>query len=304
MIEKEQNMDIKKSGMISIVGRPNVGKSTLTNALVGEKITIVSNKPQTTRNRICAVLNRGDGQFVFIDTPGLHKAKTKLGDYMVGVIKESVASVDAVMLMVEPIANVGKPEEELIGRIKALNVPAVLVINKIDTVKKEELLAVMQAYQQVHEFQAIVPIAAKRSEGIDELLDLLSHFLVDGPQLFPDGMVTDQPERQVMAEILREKLLLCLDKEIPHGTAVEITKFSERDNEIIDVDATIYCEKTSHKGIIIGKSGAMLKKISSLARKDMETFMGTKVYLETWVKVKENWRDNLNFIHNVGYRDD
>ncbi len=304
MIEKKQKMDIKKSGMISIVGRPNVGKSTLTNALVGEKITIVSNKPQTTRNRICAVLNRGDGQFVFIDTPGLHKAKTKLGDYMVGVIKESVASVDAVMLMVEPIANVGKPEEELIGRIKALNVPAVLVINKIDTVKKEELLAVMQAYQQVHEFQAIVPIAAKRSEGIDELLDLLSHFLVDGPQLFPDGMVTDQPERQVMAEILREKLLLCLDKEIPHGTAVEITKFSERDNEIIDVDATIYCEKTSHKGIIIGKSGAMLKKISSLARKDMETFMGTKVYLETWVKVKENWRDNLNFIHNVGYRDD
>ena len=297
-------MEIKRSGMISIVGRPNVGKSTLTNALVGEKIAIVTNKPQTTRNRICAVLNRGDSQFVFIDTPGLHRARTKLGDYMVGVVKQSVADVDAVMLLVEPIANVGGPEEELIGRIRALGVPAVLVINKIDTVKKEDLLAVMRAYQAAHDFQAIVPISAKNGEGVEDLLTVLAGFLPEGPQLFPEGMVTDQPERQVMAEILREKLLLCLDQEIPHGTAVEITRFSERDNEIIDVDATIYCEKTSHKGIIIGKNGAMLKKISSLARQDMEAFMGARVYLETWVKVKENWRDNLNFIHNVGYRDD
>lgn len=297
-------MNIKRSGMITIVGRPNVGKSTLTNALVGEKIAIVTNKPQTTRNRICAVLNRGDSQFVFIDTPGLHKAWTKLGDYMVGVVKQSVADVDAVMLLVEPIANVGGPEEELIGRIRALGVPAVLVINKIDTVKKEDLLAVMRAYQAAHDFQAIVPISAKNGEGVEDLLTVLAGFLPEGPQLFPEGMVTDQPERQVMAEILREKLLLCLDQEIPHGTAVEITRFSERDNEIIDVDATIYCEKTSHKGIIIGKNGAMLKKISSLARQDMEAFMGARVYLETWVKVKENWRDNLNFIHNVGYRDD
>ena len=297
-------MNIKRSGMITIVGRPNVGKSTLTNALVGEKIAIVTNKPQTTRNRICAVLNRGDSQFVFIDTPGLHKARTKLGDYMVGVVKQSVADVDAVMLLVEPIANVGGPEEELIGRIRALGVPAVLVINKIDTVKKEDLLAVMRAYQAAHDFQAIVPISAKNGEGVEDLLTVLAGFLPEGPQLFPKGMVTDQPERQVMAEILREKLLLCLDQEIPHGTAVEITRFSERDNEIIDVDATIYCEKTSHKGIIIGKNGAMLKKISSLARQDMEAFMGARVYLETWVKVKENWRDNLNFIHNVGYRDD
>ena len=281
-----------------------MGKSTLTNALVGEKIAIVTNKPQTTRNRICAVLNRGDSQFVFIDTPGLHRARTKLGDYMVGVVKQSVADVDAVMLLVEPIANVGGPEEELIGRIRALGVPAVLVINKIDTVKKEDLLAVMRAYQAAHDFQAIVPISAKNGEGVEDLLTVLAGFLPEGPQLFPEGMVTDQPERQVMAEILREKLLLCLDQEIPHGTAVEITRFSERDNEIIDVDATIYCEKTSHKGIIIGKNGAMLKKISSLARQDMEAFMGARVYLETWVKVKENWRDNLNFIHNVGYRDD
>ena len=298
-------MSIKRSGMIAIVGRPNVGKSTLTNALVGEKIAIVTNKPQTTRNRICAVLDRGESQFVFMDTPGLHKARTRLGDYMVNVVKESVADVDAVMLLVEPIPNVGGPEAELIGRIKGLNAPAVLVINKIDTVKKEELLAVIQAYQEVHDFQAVVPISAKNGEGIQELLDVLEAYLPEGPQLFPDGMITDQPERQVCAEIIREKLLLCLDKEIPHGTAVEIGKFSERtDSGIIDIDATIYCEKASHKGIIIGKNGSMLKKISSMARKDIETFMGAKVYLETWVKVKENWRDNLNFIHDVGYRED
>lgn len=295
-------MSIKKSGMIAIVGRPNVGKSTLTNALVGEKIAIVSNKPQTTRNRICAVLSRGENQFVFLDTPGLHKARTRLGDYMVNVVRESVAGVDAVMLLVEPIPNVGIPEAELIERIKAMGVPAVLVINKIDTIKKEELLGVMQAYQAACEFQAIVPISAKNAEGVEDLLQVLSAFLPEGPQLFPDDMVTDQPERQVCAEIIREKLLLCLDKEIPHGTAVEITRFSERDSEIIDIDATIFCEKASHKGIIIGKGGGMLKKISTQARKDIETFMGTKVYLETWVKVKENWRDNLNFIHDVGYR--
>ena len=298
-------MEIKKSGMISIVGRPNVGKSTLTNALVGEKIAIVTNKPQTTRNRICAIVNRGECQYVFMDTPGLHRARTRLGEYMVGVVKESVADVDAVLLLVEPIPNVGAPEAELMERIQALGVPAVLVINKIDTVEKEKLLSVMQTYQAAHDFQAILPISARTGEGVEELLDLLAAYLPEGPQLFPEDMVTDQPERQVCAEIIREKLLLCLDKEIPHGTAVELTKFSERiDSGIIDIDATIFCEKASHKGIIIGKNGAMLKKISSLARKDIEVFMGAKVYLETWVKVKENWRDNLNFIHDVGYRCD
>ena len=297
-------MNLTKSGMISIVGRPNVGKSTLTNALVGEKIAIVTNKPQTTRNRICAVLNRGECQYVFMDTPGLHKARTRLGEYMVGVVKESVADVDAVMLLIEPIPQVGGPEAELIARIRALGVPAVLVINKIDTVKKEELLSVMQVYQAECDFQAIVPISAKNGDGVEELLNVLAAFLPEGPQLFPDDMITDQPERQVCAEIIREKLLLCLEKEIPHGTAVELSKFSERENGIIDIDATIYCEKASHKGIIIGKNGAMLKKISTLARKDIEAFMGAKVFLETWVKVKENWRDNLNFIRDVGYRDE
>ena len=297
-------MDKTKSGMIAIVGRPNVGKSTLTNALVGEKIAIVTNKPQTTRNRICAILNRGESQFVFLDTPGLHRARTRLGEYMVGVVRQSVADVDAVLLLVEPIANVGAPEEELIQRIKALDMPAVLAVNKIDTVKKDELLAVIQTYAQAHAFAAIVPISAKDGEGVDELLEVLERFLPEGPRLFPEDMITDQPERQGCAEIGREKLLLCLDKEIPHGTAVEVTKFSQREDGMIDLDATIYCEKNSHKGIIIGKGGAMLKKISTLAREDIERFMGEKVFLQTWVKVKENWRDQVNLLKNFGYRDE
>lgn len=296
---------IQKSGIITICGRPNVGKSTLTNALVGEKVAIVTNKPQTTRNRICAILNRGESQFIFMDTPGLHKARTRLGDYMVNVVKESVSDVDGILLLVEPIPNIGAPEQELIDRIKQLQCPAVLVINKVDTLeKKEALLEVIETYNNAHHFDAVVPISAKKKEGIEELLTILDGYLPKGPQLFPEDMVSDQPERQMMAEILREKLLLCLDKEIPHGTAVEITKFSERDDEVIEVDATIYCEKNSHKGIIIGKGGAMLKKISSLARVDMERFMGTKVFLQTWVKVKENWRDNVNLIQNFGYRQD
>ena len=297
--------EIKKSGIITICGRPNVGKSTLTNALVGEKVAIVTNKPQTTRNRICGVRTRGESQFVFVDTPGLHKARTRLGDYMVNVVKESMADVDAVMLLVEPIPNVGGPEEQLIARIKTLRCPAVLVINKVDTLdKKEKLLEVIQTYEQAHQFQAVVPISAKTGEGVDELLDVLEGYLPEGPQLFPEDMTSDQPERQMMAEILREKLLLCLDKEIPHGTAVEITRFAERDDEVVEVEATIYCEKNSHKGIIIGKGGSMLKKVSTLARQDMERFMGTKVYLQTWVKVKENWRDNPAAIQNFGYKGD
>ena len=293
---------IKKSGIITICGRPNVGKSTLTNAFVGEKVAIVSNKPQTTRNRICGIKNRGECQFVFVDTPGLHRARTRLGDYMVNVVKESVADVDAVLLLVEPIPNVGEPEGQLIARIKALGCPAVLAINKADTVaQKDRLLEVIQVYSQEHDFDAVVPISARTGQGVEELLGVLEGFLPEGPQLFPDDMTSDQPERQMMAEIMREKLLLLLDKEIPHGTAVEITRFSERDDEIVDVEATIYCEKNSHKGIIIGKGGGMLKKASTLARQDMERFMGAKVFLKTWVKVKENWRDNPAAIQNFGY---
>ena len=297
-------MNITKTAMITVCGRPNVGKSTLTNALVGEKIAIVSNKPQTTRNRIYGVVNRDDIQFVFLDTPGFHKAKNRLGDYMVKVTRESIADVDAVVLIVEPIPHVGIPEQELIRQIKESGLPAVLCINKIDTIeKKDDLLAVIAAYTQAHDFDAIVPISALKPDGLRDLLIELSKYAEEGPQLFPDGMVTDQPDRQVVGEIVREKMLRNLDKEIPHGTAVEITRFAERDDEIIEVEATIYCEKKSHKGIIIGRDGAMLKKISTEARRDIEKFMGAKVFLQTWVKVKENWRDNLNYIRSFGYDD-
>ena len=295
---------INKNAMITIAGRPNVGKSTLANQLAGEKIAIVTNKPQTTRNRIFAVVNRDETQFVFIDTPGFHKARTKLGDYMVKVVNTSVADVDAVMLVVEPVPSVGTQESLLIERIKQTGVPAVLVINKIDSVKKEELLEVIAAYSKEYDFDAIVPISAKTGENVEELLKALEKYAQPGAQLFPDDMVTDQPERQIVAEIVREKLLLCLDKEIPHGTAVVVTKFSERENEIIDVDVTIYCEKQSHKGMIIGKNGSMLKKIGRLSREDIEKFMGTKVYLQTWVKVKENWRDSANLLKNFGFKDE
>ena len=290
-----------KTAMITIAGRPNVGKSTLTNYLVGEKIAIVSNKPQTTRNRICGIVTRGNLQFVFMDTPGYHKARTKLGDYMVNTVRESISDVDATILVVEPIASIGVQEEALIERIRASRCPAILAINKIDTVEKDKLLEVIDVYSAAGVFDAIIPISAKTGDGVEELLKECEKYAQEGPFLFPDDVTTDQPERQVMAEIIREKLLWCLDKEIPHGTAVEITTFSERDNGIIDLDATIYCEKASHKGIIIGKHGDMLKKISSLARTDCEKFMGTKVYLTTWVKVKENWRDSDFLVRNFGY---
>ena len=290
-----------KSAMITIAGRPNVGKSTLTNYLVGEKIAIVSNKPQTTRNRICGIVTRGNTQFVFVDTPGYHRSRTKLGDYMVNTVRESIADVDANVLVVEPIASIGAQEEGLLEKIKASKCPAILAINKIDTVEKEKLLEVIAVYSQAAQFDAIIPISAKTGDGVEQLLKVCEKYAVDSPFLFPEDLTTDQPERQVMAEIIREKLLWCLEKEIPHGTAVEITKFSERDSGVIDIDATIYCERASHKGIIIGKQGAMLKKISTMARTDCEKFMGTKVYLTTWVKVKENWRDSDFLVRNFGY---
>lgn len=294
---------ISKTAMITICGRPNVGKSTLANALAGEKIAIVSNKPQTTRNRITAVCQRGETQFVFLDTPGFHKPRTRLGDYMVNVVRQSVADVDAVVLVVEPVASLGPQERELIASIKAADCPAVLAINKLDTVEPEKLLAVIALYSEAYAFNAIVPISAKTGDGVEELLKELDKFAVESPALFPEGVTTDQPEKQVCAELIREKLLLNLEREVPHGTAVEITRFSERDDGIIDLEATIYCEKASHKGIIIGKHGAMLKKIGEDARKDIEEFMGTKVFLQTWVKVKEKWRDSNSLLRNFGYTD-
>ena len=296
-------MNITKTAMITVCGRPNVGKSSLTNALVGEKVAIVSNKAQTTRNRIYGVVNRGDTQYILLDTPGLHKPKSALGDYMVKVVTSSLSDVDCALLLVEPIPHVGGPELALIQRIQEAGIPAILCINKIDTIEKGDLLPVIAAYNEAWDgFDAIIPLSAHSGDGLEELIKELSKYAEEGPQLFPDGETSDQPERQVVGELVREKLLLCLDKEIPHGTAVEITRFSERDSGVIDVEAVIYCEKASHKGIIIGKQGAMLKKISTMARRDIEKFMGTKVYLETWVKVKENWRDNPSAIQNFGYR--
>ncbi len=292
-----------KTAMITIAGRPNVGKSTLTNYLVGEKIAIVSNKPQTTRNRICGIVTKEDTQYIFVDTPGFHKPRTKLGDYMVGVTKSSISDVDLTLLMVEPIASVGSQEQALIQQLENQKCPTILVINKIDSVQKDELLAVIEQYSKAGKFDAIIPISAKTGDGVEVLLEQCKKYAIESPFLFPEDITTDQPERQVMAEIIREKLLWCLEREVPHGTAVEITKFSERDTGIIDIDATIYCEKANHKGIIIGKHGEMLKKISSMSRADCERFMGTKVFLTTWVKVKENWRDSDFLVRNFGYRE-
>lgn len=294
-------MEIKKSGMVAIVGRPNVGKSTLINALAGEKIAIVSDKPQTTRNRICGIINREDTQYVFMDTPGFHTPKSHLGEYMVKVAGDSIADVDAVVMLVAPVANIGNIEDEIIKRIQQSKVPAILLINKIDTVDKSEIFPVIEAYSTKYNFDAIIPISAYKGDGLDLIYKELDKFIPEGFPLFPEDMTSDQPEKQMISEIIREKLLRLLNHEIPHGTAVEITRFTERDNGIIDVTATIFCERDSHKGIIIGKRGAMLKKIGERARADIERFMGTKVYLETWVKVKENWRDNDVLIKNFGY---
>ena len=293
-----------KSAMITICGRPNVGKSTLTNALVGEKVAIVSPKPQTTRNRITAIVERGETQFVLLDTPGIHKPRTKLGDYMVNVVRESVADVDCVLMMVEPVVSIGPQEEALIERLKETGSPAILVINKIDTVEKGRLLEVIALYSAAYDFDAVIPVSAKTGDGLEELIGEMDKYAVEGPHFFPDDMITDQPERQICAELVREKLLRCLDKEIPHGTAVEVTKFSEREDGVVEIDVTIYCEKDSHKGIVIGKKGVMLKKIGELARTDMEAFLGTKVFLQTWVKVKENWRDSMAQLRNFGYNNE
>ena len=293
-----------KSAMITIAGRPNVGKSTLTNALVGEKIAIVSNKPQTTRNRIFGVALRGGTQLVLVDTPGFHRARTKLGDYMVKVVRDSVDDVDAVCLVVEAKANVGHQEEALIERIKQSGAPAVLAVNKIDTVKKEELLPVIALYSEKHDFEAVVPVSARTGSGIGELFDELEKFAKEGQQLFPEDMITDQSERQMCAEIIREKLLLNLQSEVPHGVAVEISSFKVRDDGITEISATIYCEKESHKGIIIGKNGDMLKKVGEQASIDMEKLLDGKVFLSLWAKVKPGWRDSGANLRTFGYSDE
>ncbi len=295
--------EITKSVVVAMVGRPNVGKSTLTNRLVGRKVAIVSNKPQTTRTRITGICNRQACQFVFLDTPGLHKPRSRLGDFMVKVVQDTVTDVDVAALLVEPNTDIGPNEQTLIEKIKQSGMPSVLVINKIDTVAKPELLAVMAAYSALHDFAAIIPISAKDGDGVTDLLDTFEKFALDGPQLFPEDMVSDQPEKQMVAETIREKLLYLLQREVPHGVAVGIDKMETRSDGLVSVYATIFCEKASHKGIIIGKNGAMLKRVGELARQDLERQFDAKVFLELWVKVKEDWRNNQFQMRNFGYED-
>ncbi len=295
-------MAVEKTGIFSVVGRPNVGKSTLMNALCGAKIAIVSDKPQTTRTRITGVLTKGEYQLVFLDTPGLHKPRNRLGDFMVKVVNATVADTDTVLLLVEPVARIGIPEQMLLDRLRQLGLPAILVINKIDTVEKDKLLEVIALYSQQYDFLDVIPLSAKTGDGLALLEEALKKQCIDSPALFPEDMISDQPERQIAAELIREKLLMLLDKEIPHGTAVEIEEFSERDSgDIVDIGAVIYCEKKSHKGIIIGAHGSMLKKIGALARGDLEDMLGCRVYLRLWVKVKEDWRNSAGLMRNFGY---
>ena len=289
-----------KSGFVSIVGRTNAGKSTLVNALCGEKIAIVSNKPQTTRFRIMGVLNDDECQIVFTDTPGLHKPQTRLGDFMIAQANESLVDTDLVLLVIEPVDNVGAAEEKIAKSMNKLKIPAILVINKIDTIKKEKLFSIIDKYKDIYDFDAVYPISAKNGDGVSELLNEIKKYLQEGPQYFPDDMVTDLPLKQRIAEAVREKMLYVLDKEVPHGIAIEVT-IREENEKIIKLDVTVYCEKESHKGIIIGKGGKLLKKIGSEARTDVEKIVGKQVYLEVWVKVKEGWRDNNFLLKNFGF---
>ncbi len=294
---------MKKTAFIAIVGRPNVGKSTLLNAILGEKIAIVSKKPQTTRNRITGIYTKDDDQFVFLDTPGMHRPRTRLGSYMVRETQNAVAEVDAAVLVVEARESVGDIEADLLRRFRSQKLPAVLVINKTDTATPEAIAKTILAYSAAYDFDAVVPISAKNRRGVDTVLDECARYLGEGMWFFPEDEVTDQPERQIAAEIIREKLLRHLDEEIPHGTAVVIEEFKE-ERDILRIRAEIYCEKESHKGIIVGKGGATLKKIGTHAREDMEAFFGIKVFVDLWVKVKENWRDRSALLQNFGYREE
>lgn len=292
-----------KSGFVTLIGRPNVGKSTLMNYLIGQKIAITSNKPQTTRNRIQTILTTEEGQVVFVDTPGIHKAKNKLGEYMVNVAERTLNEVDVVMWLVEPTTFIGAGEQHIASQLKKVQTPVILVINKIDSVKPEEVLASISAYKDLYEFAEIVPVSARNGNNTEELLKVIMKYLPYGPQFYDEDTVTDQPERQIVAEIIREKALHSLNEEIPHGIAVAIDQMKMR-NKVMHIDATIICERDSHKGIIIGKQGNMLKKIGSTARFEIERMLECKVNLKLWVKVKKDWRDSEFLMKNFGYREE
>ena len=291
---------MKKTAFIAIVGRPNVGKSTLMNHMMGEKIAIVSSKPQTTRNRIMGVLTKGEDQYVFFDTPGVHKAKNKLGDYMMKSVRSSVGSADAVILIADAGHAPGEIEKQLIEQMKKSELPSLLVLNKIDLIQREKLAETIAAYAALHDFNAVIPTCAESGKNVDVVLEEAAQFLYEGDWMFDEDMLTDQPEKQIAAEIIREKILRTLFDEVPHGTAVVIEEFTE-DKKMLRIRAEIFCEKQSHKGIIVGKNGETLKRIGSYAREDMEAFFGIQVYLNLWVKVKENWRDSDFNLLNFGY---
>ena len=292
-----------KSGFVTLIGRPNVGKSTLMNYLIGQKIAITSNKPQTTRNRIQTVLTTEEGQIIFVDTPGIHKAKNKLGEYMVNVAERTLNEVDAVLWLVEPTTFIGAGEKHIADQLKKVTTPVILVINKVDSVKKEEVLASIAAYQDIYDFAAIVPVSARSGENTKELLKVVYQYLPYGPQFYDEDTITDQPERQFVAELIREKALHCLNEEIPHGIAVVIDSMKKK-GKVMHIDATIICERDSHKGIIIGKQGSMLKKIGSTARYEIEKMLDMQANLKLWVKVKKDWRDSDFLVKNFGYRED
>ena len=292
-----------KSGFATLIGRPNVGKSTLMNYLIGQKVAITSNKPQTTRNRIQTVLTRPEGQIVFVDTPGIHKAKNKLGEYMVNIARHSLDDVDAALWLVEPSTFIGAGERHIMEQLKKITTPVVLVINKIDTVKKEEVLTCINAYRKEYDFAEIVPVSARSGENTEELIRVILQYLPYGPQFYDEDTITDQPERQIVAELIREKALHCLEDEIPHGIAVAIDRMKMQ-KKVMHIDATVICERDSHKGIIIGKQGAMLKKIGSTARFEIEKMLGCRANLKLWVKVQKNWRDSDFLMKNFGYTKD
>ena len=292
-----------KSGFVTLIGRPNVGKSTLMNYLIGQKIAITSNKPQTTRNRIQTVLTTEEGQIIFVDTPGIHKAKNKLGEYMVNVAERTLNEVDAVLWLVEPTTFIGAGEKHIADQLKKVTTPVILVINKVDSVKKEEVLSSIAAYQDIYDFAAIVPVSARSGENTKELLKVVYQYLPYGPQFYDEDTITDQPERQIVAELIREKALHCLNEEIPHGIAVVIDSMKKK-GKVMHIDATIICERDSHKGIIIGKQGSMLKKIGSTARYEIEKMLDMQANLKLWVKVKKDWRDSDFLVKNFGYRED
>ncbi len=299
---EEFNQKQYKSGFATLIGRPNVGKSTLMNHLIGQKIAITSNKPQTTRNRIQTVYTSEKGQIVFVDTPGIHKAKNKLGEYMVNVAERSLGEVDVILWLVEPTTFIGAGERHIADQLRKVKTPVILVINKIDKVRKEEILASIAVYKEVCDFAEIVPVSALKGDNQDDLIDTIMKYLPYGPMFYDEETVTDQPERQIIAELIREKALRCLDEEVPHGIAVAIDQMKKRSGKhLIDIDATIICERDSHKGIIIGKHGAMLKKIGSQARPEIEEMLGMKVNLTLWVKVKKDWRDSDFLMKNFGY---